>query len=602
MLGRLGNLDEAQDHMIRSLTGWLLAVICFVNFALGAANSEAASTPDRPRPYPERLRWWADGRFGMFIHWGPVSLKQTEISWSRTNTNLKCPNNGEIPAEIYDNLYRKFNPTNFNAREWVAIAKAAGMKYMVLTAKHCDGFLLWDSKADGYNIMRTPFKRDVCAELAQAAREQGMRIGWYFSPMDWRDPDCRNEHNDRFVAKMQAELRELLSNYGKIDLLWFDYDGRDVPWDQERTYALVQQLQPGIIINNRLDLGAGRDAGSFASIGPHADYFTPEQWIGGYEDQHPWESCMTTSRRGQWSWGGQADGVKTQEEVMEMLIRCAGSDGNVLLNVGPRSDGAIAPEQAGRVQAVGEWLTKFGESIYGTRGGPFKPGDYGVSTRKENTVYLHIGEWMGPSLKLPGIAAKVLRGRVLTGGKVDVRQTSDALIVSVPESDRQPQYTVIALELNCSALDLPSLVVAPPASLTAKAKTTASNTYQNSKEYGPDNAVDGNANTRWATDSGTKSAWLEVDLGRPLSFSRAVIKQAFPELQRVRKFAVEYWEDGDWKTCYEGTNLKARLSASFAPVTAQRVRLNLRESTDGPSVWEFALYPAGPELNAPPQR
>ena len=159
----------------------------------------------------QSLQHWREARFGMFIHWGPVSLTETEISWSRANSNPNCPNNGPTPVAVYDNLYKRFNPAKFDARQWVAIAKAAGMKYMVLTAKHCDGFLLWDSKVDDYNIMHTPFHRDVCGELAKAAHEAGMGIGWYFSPMDWRDPDFRTAHNAAFVARMQAEIRELLT-------------------------------------------------------------------------------------------------------------------------------------------------------------------------------------------------------------------------------------------------------------------------------------------------------------------------------------------------------------------------------------------------------
>lgn len=159
----------------------LIAGVLLVSPA-AAISAEPQQEPPAavPRPYPERLQWWADARFGMFIHWGPVSLKGTEISWSRANTNPECPNHGPIPAAVYDNLYKEFNPTEFDAARWVAVAKAAGAKYIVLTAKHCDGFLLWHSQASDYNISATPFKRDVCAELADAARSQGIRIGWYF--------------------------------------------------------------------------------------------------------------------------------------------------------------------------------------------------------------------------------------------------------------------------------------------------------------------------------------------------------------------------------------------------------------------------------------
>jgi alpha-L-fucosidase len=573
---------------MKSFRTYSLLFAAALSIGLTLNAQDPAARP--PRPYPERLQWWAEARFGLFIHWGPVSLKGTEISWSRANTNPKCPNNGPIPADVYDSLYKEFNPTNFNATEWVGLARAAGIKYMVLTAKHCDGFLLWDSKVSDYNIMHTPFKRDVCAELAKAAHEQGMKIGWYFSPMDWRDPDCRSGNNDRFVANMQEELRELLGHYGKIDLLWFDCDGREVPWDQENTYALVRKLQPQIIINNRLDMGPGHDAGSARSIGPHADYFTPEQWIGGFEDQAPWESCMTLSSRGQWAWGGRDDGVKSYADCMEMLIRCPGGDGNLLLNAGPTPTGQIAPEQANRLKELGAWLAIYGQSIYGTRGGPFKPGDYGASTRKGNTIYLHLCDWTEDPLKLPGISPRIINSRLLSGGTVEVRQTATSLEISVPQRDRQPIDTVVALELDGNALALPALDVPSPVSLAAGAKATASNVFQNQAAYGPDKAVDGRNDTRWATDSGIKSAWLELDLGRPVTFSRAAIKQAFPELGRVRKFAIEYLRDGQWIPCYQGGNPGAKLLATFQPVTAQRVRLNILESTDGPTIWEFQLF------------
>lgn len=568
----------------------LLAVAVSCVLPLRADDAKPSSASTSPRPYPKHMQWWADGRFGMFIHWGPVSLSGQEISWARANSNPKCPNQGPIPVEEYDNLYKRFNPVKFDAKEWVAIAKAAGVKYMVLTAKHCDGFLLWDSKVSDYNIMHTPFKRDVCKELAAAAHEAGMKIGWYYSPMDWRDPNCRNEHNDRFVRDIQAELTELLGNYGKIDLLWFDTDGEPAPWDQTATYAIIKKLQPDIVINNRLDLQepGQPQAHQPASIHPNADYYTPEQFIGGFDIQHPWESCMTTSKRNQWSWGGKDDGVKPLSACLEMLIGCAGGDGNVLLNVGPTPTGEIAPEQANLVKEIGAWLAQNGESIYGTRGGPFKPGEYGTSTRKGNTIYVHIRNWTADPLKLPAIPAKITGSRVVAGGTADVKQTDSGIVISVPESDRKPVDTIVALDLDSDANLIPPLVVPRAVPLSEKAKATASNVYQQSAEFSADKAVDGRSDTRWACDGGLKQAWLELDLGQPKTFRRARISEAFPN--RVQKFELQRLDGAEWKTFCTGTTIGDSWLKSFPPVTAQRVRLNVLESTDGPTIWEFQLF------------
>lgn len=395
---------------------------------------------------PESLQSWRDARFGMFIHWGPVSLTEKEISWSRANTNPKCPNNGPTPADVYDNLYKSFNPVEFDAKEWVKIAKSSGMKYMILTAKHCDGFLLWDSKVDDYNIMQTPFGRDVCGELAKAAHEAGMKIGWYFSPMDWRDPDCRNEKNGGFVKRMQAELNELLSNYGKIDILWFDTDGKSAPWDQQNTYDLVRKLQPDIVINERLDLG---DQGGWNEgiIGPRADYHSPEQTVGKF-DSRPWESCMTLSKHNQWAWGGHADSVKTFEQCLDMLIRCAGGDGNLLLNVGPMPNGQIAPEQVAVIDEIGTWLAKYGASIYGTRGGPWMPGKYGVSTCRGNSVYLHVLQHQGDTVILPAIPAKIIRSGLIDGGRVKVIQNNNQISVILPAAGKDVADRIVELTLD----------------------------------------------------------------------------------------------------------------------------------------------------------
>lgn len=392
----------------------------------------------------DRLSWWREARFGMFIHWGPVSLKGTEISWSRGGERRGIKGKGEIPADVYDNLYTQFDPVKFNAGEWVSVARSAGMKYIVLTAKHCDGFCLWHSGVDDYSIANTPFKRDVCGELADAARKADMKIGWYYSPMDWRDPDCRTERNGIYVKRMQGHLRELLGNYGRIDLLWFDTDGGPAPWDQAATYGLVRSLQPRIIINNRLDMGSLEDYKA-QNIGANADYQTPEQRIGAFDDIRPWETCMTLGK--QWSWK-PGDSIKTFDECLRILVQCVAGDGNLLLNVGPMPDGEIEPRQVKVLRQMGTWLTQYGESVYGTRGGPFRNSDWGGSTRKGNTVYLHILKWGGSVLTLPPLKGRILATKALTGGSVRVEQTQKSTIVRMPVREQNSLNTVVRLEMD----------------------------------------------------------------------------------------------------------------------------------------------------------
>jgi alpha-L-fucosidase len=511
-----------------------------------AWKKRSQPTSATPSSSAERLRWWREARFGLFIHWGPVSLKGTEISWSREGPRLGAPAQfpGEVPVEVYDNLYKEFNPTKFNARQWVEIARAAGMRYIVLTAKHCDGFCLWPTKVIDYHIGRTPFQRDICGELADAVHEAALRLGWYYSPMDWYDPDCRTERNAAYVARMQAQLRELLTNYGRVDLLWFDTDGGPTPWEPPTTYRIVKTLQPRIIINNRLDWRGGD------YVGPQADYLTPEQVVGSYNDQTPWETCMTLGT--QWAWK-PGDTIKSVKETIRILARCAGGDGNLLLNVGPMPTGEIEPRQVEVLKGVGAWLAKCGESIYGTRGGPFKPDRYGACTRKANTLFLHIFNWYDEPLRFPAIPAKVVGSRVLTGGVATVRQSDSGLEVSVPENDRDPADTVVAIDLDGPASELPVLTVPRDKSLTTGAKATASNVFQQQAQYGANKAVDGNDETRWATDAGTRQAWLEVDLERPVKFTRVMLSEAFPE--RVRKFELGYLDGADWKTFCTGGSI-----------------------------------------------
>jgi alpha-L-fucosidase len=397
----------------------------------------------------EEMQWWRDAKFGMFIHWGPASIGGGDISWCRKGGERLGDHqfvaDPQIPAEIYDNFYKQFNPTLYNAREWVSIAKSAGMKYMVLTTKHHDGFCLFDTRYTEHRITAPdcPFKRDIVAELADACHEAGMKLGFYYSARDWYHPDYLTENHARYLAFYHSQLLELLCNYKNVDVLWFDHIGGDHDqWDPDLVLRMARTLQPGIIINNRLHISVHKGA-----IPEYlGDFDTPEQQLGAYQTNRAWESCLCLVG-GVWSYkpGGE---MMTFSQCLHALLNCAGGDGNLLLNTGPMPDGRIEIRQADRLKEIGDWLAKNGKAIYGTRGGPFRPGTWGVSTHKDKTIYLHIMQCESESIKLPPINEKVVASSTINGDKVDVKQTSHEIEVFVPESIPDKHDTIVILELD----------------------------------------------------------------------------------------------------------------------------------------------------------
>jgi alpha-L-fucosidase len=398
----------------------------------------------------EHLEWWKDARFGMFIHWGPVSIKGTEIGWSRGR---------EWSVEEYDNLYRQFNPVNFNALEWVQTAKAAGMKYIVFTSKHHDGFCMWDTKYTDYNIMNSPFKRDVMKELSEACRKEGIALGFYHSTCDWHHPDFpltspggtvkREVSNlDRYTEYLKNQSVEIIKNYGPLLVMWYDVPQQFDSIRGQSVINHIRKIQPDILVNNR--------------TGAKGDFDTPEQRVGNFQIDRPWETCMTIGR--QWAWKPNED-VKSLEQCLHNLILSAGGDGNLLFNVGPKPDGTIEPLQVERLKEMGKWLNKYGYTIYGTRGGPFKPADWGVSTRKENKIYLHILKWSGNSPKfiIPNIGIAVKRITLADGGKVKYSKTENSYVIEFDGKSLQPINTIVEIDyaaniMNVKPIEVPSVV------------------------------------------------------------------------------------------------------------------------------------------------
>ncbi len=408
------------------------------------------------------LRKWQEMRFGMFIHWGPVTLRGTEIGWSR---------GPQVPIEEYDGLSREFNPVLFNAKEWIGAAKSAGMKYLVIVSKHHDGFCLWDTKYTGYKITSTPFHRDVLRELSQECTRQGIMFCTYYSILDWHHPDYTTRYGgdtrpvlesgmDRYRSYVKNQIRELVTGYHS-KLLWFDGQ-----WEKSWThkdgmdlYSYARGLSDALLINNRVDKGRKGPGQAADSESYAGDFGTPEQEIGGLDNRHPWESCITIGT--QWAWRPN-DTLKTLKECIHILAKTAGGGGNLLFNISPMPDGRFEQRQIDRLKGIGKWLEQFGESIYGTRGGPYRSTPWLASTCRGNRIYLHLLIPPKDQVRIPAIPGRTVRSaRVLGGGEIRPHMEGESLVIPLPSAPADGNDTVIVLELDgpaetLGALDVPA--------------------------------------------------------------------------------------------------------------------------------------------------
>jgi alpha-L-fucosidase len=533
------------------------------------------------------MQWWRDAKFGMFIHWDMSSVGGVEISWDRQaarSFDIGSPYSNSYDS-IYDNYYKQFNPTNFNPDYWVQVAKDGGMKYIVITAKHHGGFSMFDSAYapltyDGtgkpYDIMSTPYAQDIIGKLADACHRAGMKFGIYYSQRDWYHPDYLRATHDKYLNYFFGQLNELCTKYGKIDILWFDSVGSS-SMEQWRPYSFIRKLrkwQPGILINNRAAAVLGSYNG--ASHDLWCDFDTPEQQIGAFQVDRDWESCMCLNSGGHWSYVPN-NGVKTLKECINYLVSTSCGDGNLLLDTGPMPSGDLEQSHVDRYREMGTWLTSYGESIYGTRGGPFVNGSWGGSTYKGNTIYVHLLSWNG-TITLPPIPAKITASSCLTGGTPAVSQSSSGVSISLPSGNIDPLDTIIKLTVQKSNLAFMSTA-------------NASNFYQYNCSYGPSKAMDAIGTTRWATDDTTGGCWLEVDFGANTTFDRVITRECVDWGQRVSGYKIQYWNGGSWLDAYTGTTIGAAKTDIFSPVTGSKARLNITSvSANGPTVWEFEVY------------
>jgi len=430
------------------------------------ADQKAAKRADKSELGQRRLDWWRDARFGMFIHWNPSSVAACEISWSKlfyddTGETLRPnPRPGPdlartnewrepwldwfkpaVPREVYDNLPKSFYPGMFDAGQIVATAKSAGMKYIVHVVKHHDGFCMWKSRHTDFDMAATPFNRDIVGEMARACAKAGLKYGIYYSQRDWHHPDYGTGRMAKYNEYMRNQIRELLTRHPNISIIWFDaHDNYPFElWAGDKLYRMIHELRPDVIINDRCGLPG--------------DFSTPEQHIGDYNLERDWESNMTFT--GFWAWHGFQTKVISYEECLHRLIQCAGGNGNLLMNIAPMPTGQIDPREVDRLKRIGGWMRINGEAVYGTKGGPFKPNEVFATTRKGNTIYVHVMNWPeNGTVRLPAVAAKLTASRLLNGGNAGVKQTAEGIEISVPPGQRLPGATVVALGFDQDVMKL----------------------------------------------------------------------------------------------------------------------------------------------------
>ncbi|MDK3161956.1 alpha-L-fucosidase [Kamptonema cortianum] len=385
---------------------------------------------------PARMKWFHDARFGMFVHWGLYSILGRH-EW--------VMNRERIPLTEYEKLADQWKPRAGSPMKWAKLAKESGMKYIVLTTKHHEGFSLWNSKANPFNAVNHGPRRDLVAEFVQAARHYGLKVGFYYSLMDWHHPDghaCAHDPaaRERFTAYTRELVGELMTGYGKIDILWYDVPwpmNSPRGWDSYRLNAMVRKLQPHIIINDRSQLPE--------------DISTPEEHITPAEEGRGWEACMTFNG----AWGfvqTPPEDWHSSRKVLEMLRTCAAGGGNLLLNIGPKPDGSIPDEAIERLSRVGKWLKIYGEALYGKKDRllTMEAIPMGWWTRSGATYYFWCFRWPGRTMAMGGLSEKLKSVRLLPDGKpLAFTQTHDRLVIEgLPEKCPDPINHVAVLKME----------------------------------------------------------------------------------------------------------------------------------------------------------
>lgn len=434
----------------------ILAIVLSLTFA--STYSQENYQPTKKNL--ENREWFQDAKFGLFIHWGVYSIMggggdEGIAEW--------IMHQKKMPIKQYEKLPAFFNPIDFDAAEWVSMVKKAGMKYITITSKHHDGFAMYKSDVSDYNIVeKTPYGKDVLKMLKKECDKQGIKLFFYYSQLDWHHPDYfprgktggdytgRAQSGDwnKYIDYMNTQLSELLTNYGEIGGIWFDgmWDQWDAPWKLDETYALIHKHQPATLVgsNHHKAPFIGEDFQMFERDLPGENTMGFNQT--GTISQLPLEMCETMN--GSWGFNIKDQNYKSSKKLIQTMVKAAGYGSNFLLNTGPMPNGEIQPENVDTLMIMGQWLDKYGESIYETRKGPIPPSDWGASTQKGNTVFIHIMKLEEEILLIPNFKQKIKSAIFFDDdSKVKFKSTELGTTFFIPKIKRQQVDTILKIEI-----------------------------------------------------------------------------------------------------------------------------------------------------------
>jgi alpha-L-fucosidase len=564
--------------MSRKLNVVKMIVVC----GLMLAVSNPSQAQERSESDKSHMAWWKDAKFGMFVHWGVYSVpagtfKGTEVP----KLGEWIMNYGKIPVADYRDFAKQFNPVKYNADAWVKMAKDAGMKYIVFTSKHHDGFAMFDSKVTDWDIMdATPYRKDILKALTDACHKHGIKVGLYYSQaQDWvhkggamdKSWDPAQEGNmDEYIDKIAIpQVKEILSNYGTIDVLWWDTPRQMTPEMVSRLKE-VTKAYPKLIMNNRLGPGF------------KGDIETPEQFVPatGFPAGINWETCMTMNDT--WGFKSYDHNWKSSDVLIRNLADAVSKGGNFLLNVGPNALGEIPSPSIDRLSDIGKWLKINGESIYGTTPSPFPYLSWGKATRKGQKLYLHVFNYPGNGeLRVP-MQNKISKAYLLTspGKKLPVKSETNRSIITLPSVVPDRVNTVVVVEFAGE----PAVFAMPMARATAEVSS------QFSKKHTAANIIDQDRRTAWKAAKGERSATVDVDLGADIEVGVISIDEPWaPWVNRSQDIQLQYKENGAWKTATQMTTKGTTLTEKIKPVTARYFRLTVNNKVGEPELLGWQL-------------